>query len=146
MNHLVETFQINKLDELIGMEKYILQIDKWYSTLEKIFILSLEGNTGIGKSLLATLFLENKNYNILYFDISSIKSKNLIYDKIKESLCDQIVSSVKFSDCILNSIDNGVDTFIECGPNKILSGLVRRTDKTIKVISISEYSDLEVII
>lgn len=67
-------------------------------------------------------------------------------DKIKESLCDQIVSSVKFSDCILNSIDNGVDTFIECGPNKILSGLVRRTDKSIKVISISEYSDLEIVI
>ena len=52
MNHRVETFQINKLDILIGMEKYISQIDKWYSTLEKIFILSLEGNTGIGKSLL----------------------------------------------------------------------------------------------
>ena len=56
MNHLVETFQINKLDELIGMEKYISQIDKWYSTLEKIFILSLEGNTGIGKSLLLLYF------------------------------------------------------------------------------------------
>ena len=85
MEHLIETFKINKLDDLIGMEKYILQMNKWYSNLEKIFILSLEGNTGIGKSLLANLFLENKNYNIVYFDISSIKSKNLIYDKIKES-------------------------------------------------------------
>ena len=67
------------------MEKYILHMNKWYSKLNKVLILSLEGNTGIGKSTLATLFLEDKNYNILYFDISSIKSKNLIYDKIKES-------------------------------------------------------------
>ena len=111
MNHLIETFQINKLDELIGMEKYILQIDKWYSTLEKIFILSLEGNTGIGKSLLATLFLENKNYNILYFDISSIKSKNLIYDKIKESfktydVCSMLQNKKKKLAYIIDNMDS----------------------------------------
>ena len=85
MTHLVEFSQPNKLNDLIGMDKYISHMNNWYSKLHKIFILSLEGNTGIGKSLLANLFLEDKNYNILYFDISSIKSKNLIYDKIKES-------------------------------------------------------------
>ena len=85
MEHTVKSFEINKLDDLVGMEKYILHMNKWYSRLDKVLILSLEGNTGIGKSTIANLFLENKNYNILYFDISSIKSKNLIYDKIKES-------------------------------------------------------------
>ena len=83
MEHFVESLQINKLNDLIGMEKYISHMNKWYSKLDKVLILSLEGNTGIGKSTLA-LFLEDKNYNILYFDISSIKSKNLIYDKIKD--------------------------------------------------------------
>ena len=67
MTHLVESFQPNKLNDLIGMDKYISHMNNWYSKLDKIFILSLEGNTGIGKSILANLFLEDKNYNILYY-------------------------------------------------------------------------------
>lgn len=70
---------------MIGMEKYIQYMNKWYDNLNKIFILSIEGNTGIGKSSLAYLFLKNKNYNIIEFDVSSIKSKQSIFDKIKES-------------------------------------------------------------
>ena len=50
MTHFVQSFQPNKLNDLIGMEKYISYINKWYSNLNKIFILSIEGNTGIGKS------------------------------------------------------------------------------------------------
>ena len=72
MTQLIETFKVNKLNDLVGMERYITHMNTWFNNLSKIFILSLEGNTGIGKSLLATLFLEDKEYNILYFDISSI--------------------------------------------------------------------------
>ncbi len=142
MNHLVETFQINKLDELIGMEKYILQIDKWYSTLEKIFILSLEGNTGIGKSLLATLFLENKNYNILYFDISSIKSKNLIYDKIKESfktydVCSMLQNKKKKLAYIIDNMDSS--SLSKSDINELHSFFIK--NKTIRpVILIGKYN------
>ena len=74
MENTIKSEYPYKLDDLIGMDKYIIHMNKWYTTLDKIFILSLEGNTGIGKSILANLFLENKDYNILYFDISSIKS------------------------------------------------------------------------
>ena len=108
MTQLIETFKVNKLNELVGMERYITHMNKWFNNLSKIFILSLEGNTGIGKSLLATLFLEDKKYNILYFDISSIKSKNLIYDKIKESfktydICSMLQNKKKK---LANKIDN----------------------------------------
>ena len=62
---------------------------------------------------------------------------------IKDALVEQIVSSVRFQDCIVNSINKvGVDSFIECGPSKVLLGLVRRTDKSIDVKSISEFEDL----
>ena len=81
MNHSI----LNDLSDMIGMDKYIQYMNKWYDNLNKIFILSIEGNTGTGKSSLAYLFLKNKNYNIIEFDISSIKSKQSIFDKIKES-------------------------------------------------------------
>ena len=85
MNNSIELFKINKLDDLIGIDKYVSHMDKWYNNLKKLFILSLEGNNGTGKSILANLFLENKGYNVLYFDIATIKTKTHIFDKIKES-------------------------------------------------------------
>lgn len=142
MEHLIETFKINKLDDLIGMEKYILQMNKWYSNLEKIFILSIEGNTGIGKSLLANLFLENKNYNILYFDISSIKSKNLIYDKIKESfktydICSMLQNKKKKLAYIIDNMDSS--SLSKSDINELHSLFIKK--KTIRpVILIGKYN------
>ena len=111
MENTIKSEYPYKLDDLIGMDKYIIHMNKWYVTLDKIFILSLEGNTGIGKSILANLFLENKDYNILYFDISSIKSKNLIYDKIKESfrtydICSILQNKKKKLAYIIDNMDS----------------------------------------
>jgi len=142
MTHLIQSFQPNKLDDLIGMEKYISYINKWYSKLNKIFILSLEGNTGIGKSLLATLFLEDKNYNILYFDISSIKSKNLIYDKIKESfrtfdICSMLQNKRKKLAYIIDNIDSS--SLSKSDINELHSLFIK--NKTIRpVILIGKYN------
>ena len=55
MNHSIQSLQINDLNDLIGMDKYIIHMNKWHANLNKIFILSLEVNTGVGK-LLGTLF------------------------------------------------------------------------------------------
>ncbi len=63
---------------------------------------------------------------------------------IKDALVLQIVSSVRFQDCMQNAHQSlGVSNFIECGPGKVLSGLARRTDRALKVDSVSEYADLE---
>ena len=40
-------------------------------------------------------------------------------------------------------IKNGVTNFIEIGPGKVLSGLVKRIDKTINVCAINKVEDLE---
>ena len=40
-------------------------------------------------------------------------------------------------------INNGVNNFIEIGPGKVLSGLIKRIDKNVNVISINEYEDLD---
>jgi len=63
---------------------------------------------------------------------------------IKAALVRQIVSSVRFEECISRSIQSiQIDKFVECGPAKVLAGLVRRTDKSIETESVSEYCDIE---
>tara|TARA_B100001175_G_scaffold317689_1_gene335760 strand:- start:1340 stop:2533 length:1194 start_codon:yes stop_codon:yes gene_type:complete len=107
------SFQFDELNKLVGVEKYISHMDKWYSTLNKLFILSIEGNTGIGKSTLAELFLKDKNYNIIYFDISIIKSKNNIYDRINKSfrsydICSILNNKKQKTAYIIDNIESNV--------------------------------------
>ena len=40
-------------------------------------------------------------------------------------------------------LSEGVDTWIEIGPGKTLAGFMKRIDKTVKVINIAKYEDLE---
>ena len=64
-------------------------------------------------------------------------------DGIKEMLAAQMISSVCFWQSIEKMIDDGVDTFIEIGPGKSLSGFVKRISKEVKVINIDKVEDLE---
>lgn len=63
---------------------------------------------------------------------------------IKDCLVKQVVSSVRFEDCLRNAAaENSVSDFFECGPGKVLTGLARRTDRALNVTPVSEFSDLE---
>ena len=54
----------------------------------------------------------------------SLEKLSLSLNQLSQ-LAEQIVSSVRFQDCILASSQSlGVDAFIECGPAKVLAGLV----------------------
>lgn len=52
---------------------------------------------------------------------------------IKRQLIEQITSPVRFVECIESAASNGVTSGIEAGPKKVLSGLVRKIDKTVTV-------------
>jgi len=56
--------------------------------------------------------------------------------KIKENLKNQVTSSVLWVDCIKYMIGEGVDTFIEFGPRKVLAGMLKKINRNVKVISI----------
>ncbi len=55
----------------------------------------------------------------------------------------QVMSSVRFEDCIRYMVSQGVDTMIEVGPGKSLAGFVRKTVSGVKVYSIETSSDLQ---
>ena len=63
-------------------------------------------------------------------------------DKIKSLLIDQIENRVRWRESIMNMINKGVSHFIEVGPGKVLSGLVKRIDKNIKINTINSESDI----
>ncbi len=68
-----------------------------------------------------------------------VKSK----DDIKDLLIRQVSSSVLFEKSLRRMIDDGVDTFIELGPGKALSGFVKRIDKTKTILNIEDMASLE---
>lgn len=65
---------------------------------------------------------------------------------LNDILEDQIHSSVYFEDTIRYLIDNGVDTFVEIGPGKSLSGFVKRVNRKMNIYAVTDYpSFLEVV-
>ncbi len=66
-------------------------------------------------------------------------------DNIKDILANHIVSSVRFDKAIKRMKDEGIDTFVEIGPGKALSGFVKKELKgeEIRVFSVSDVKSLE---
>jgi len=62
--------------------------------------------------------------------------------KIKELLIKQITSRVNWRESIEYMINNGVNKFIEIGPGKVLTGLVRRINKDVNVFNINSIDDI----
>ena len=63
--------------------------------------------------------------------------------KIKNLLIEQIEKPVRWRESIVNMINLGCDKFIEIGPGKVLSGLVKRINRNVKLIPINNIDDLE---
>jgi [acyl-carrier-protein] S-malonyltransferase len=63
-------------------------------------------------------------------------------DAIKAALVKQVVSTVRWDDCMNGAIGLGVTEFYECGPGGVLAGLARRINRDAKVTSLAEYADL----
>ncbi len=75
--------------------------------------------------------------------IMNVTGDYLNIDSLPQLMKKQIESSVYFEDSIHKMIEDGINTFIEIGPGKVLSGFVRKIDRSKKVISINQLSDIE---
>jgi len=61
---------------------------------------------------------------------------------IKRLLIEQIEKPVRWREIVINMIDSKVEKFIEIGPGKVLSGLVKRINSNVKLIQINDLEDL----
>lgn len=64
-------------------------------------------------------------------------------DQVKSLLQQQIYSSVKWQQSVETMIENGVDTFIEIGPGKTLSGFLRKINKDMTALNIEKVEDID---
>ena len=84
-------------------------------------------------------FQDSKNVLISNVTAEEIFDK----DKIKSLLIDQIENRVRWRESIINMINKGVKHFIEIGPGKVLSGLVKRINKDVKINTINSEDDIK---
>ena len=84
-------------------------------------------------------FYDAKNVLISNVTASEILNKN----ELRKLLIDQIESRVKWRESVINMVSSGVNHFIEIGPGKVLSGLVKRIDKNVKINTINNESDIK---
>jgi [acyl-carrier-protein] S-malonyltransferase len=61
---------------------------------------------------------------------------------IKRLLIEQIESPVRWREIVINMINSKIEKFIEIGPGKVLSGLVKRINSNVKLIQINDLEDL----
>jgi [acyl-carrier-protein] S-malonyltransferase len=83
-------------------------------------------------------FQNSKNKLISNVTAKEISNK----EELKMLLIEQIEKRVRWRESIINMIDNGVNHFIEIGPGKVLSGLIKRIDKNVKINTINNESDI----
>ena len=95
----------------------------------------------MGKEIEKLEFKDPKNILISNVTAKEITSSSLL----KDLLIKQIESRVRWRESVILMIDKGVSQFIEIGPGKILSGLIKRTDKNIKVSAINHEEDIKLI-
>ena len=60
----------------------------------------------------------------------------------RELLIQQLTAPVKFTQAVRMLIEEGVTTFVEVGPGSVLSGLLKRIDKSVRTISVSDLKSL----
>ena len=64
-------------------------------------------------------------------------------DKIKLSLIKQLNSPLLWQDSIRKIIETGINTFVEVGPGRVLSGLIKKIDSSARIFNIEDMASLE---
>ena len=92
----------------------------------------------------------NKELNKLNFTegknklISNVTAKDILNtDELKNLLVKQIENRVRWRESVINMINRDINHFIEIGPGKVLSGLVKRINKEVKIDTINNLEDIK---
>lgn len=99
-------------------------------------------------------YMEEASNNILneLTDVKINKAKYPVYsnylgtiypENVKEAISTQVKSPVLWRKIVEDMIENSVDTFIEIGPGKVLSGLIKRINKDVNIYNVEDSKTLE---
>ena len=93
----------------------------------------------MNKELIETKF--SAPYNMIVSNVTAEPSNDP--EHIKKLLIEQIEKPVRWRESVINMIKQGSKKFIEIGPGKVLSGLVKRIDRNVDLIQINNIDDLK---
>ena len=96
---------------------------------------------GIQNQNLGTKLKFKKGNNSLISNITADEIFNA--DELKDLLIKQIENRVRWRESVINMINGGVKHFIEIGPGKVLSGLVKRINRDVKIDTINNQEDIK---
>ena len=97
----------------------------------------------------ATEIMKNEIEKVNFGDSKNILISNvtgeeiLNKDQLKILLIQQIENRVRWRESVVYMINKGINHFIEIGPGKVLSGLVKRINKDVKINTINSESDIK---
>jgi len=92
----------------------------------------------MNKELFNTNF--SRPNNMIVSNVTSLPSNDP--EKLRDLLIEQIEKPVRWRESIINMINLGNKKFIEIGPGKVLSGLVKRIDRNVELIQVNNINDL----
>ena len=88
--------------------------------------------------------VEIQKFTIPY--VTNVTAQNVTEtEQVKELLVKQVSSSVRWQQCVEQMISDGVDTFIEIGPGKTLTGFLKKINRNVKALHIEKTEDLEAV-
>ena len=64
-------------------------------------------------------------------------------DELRDALVRQVSASVRWSESMQLLVQQGIDTFVEAGPGKVLTGLMRQINRDVKMLNVEDAASLE---
>ena len=96
--------------------------------------------TEVMKKEIETVNFQDSNTSLISnVTASEIKDK----DELKKLLIKQVENRVRWRESVINMVEKNVDQFIEIGPGKVLSGLIKRINKSVKINTINKEIDIK---
>ena len=137
---IVVSGKINYLDKLISIlkENNIKSIKLPVSAPFHCSLMNKATNI-MSDELNKLNFIEGENKLISNVTANEISNTA----ELKELLVKQIENRVRWRESVINMIDSDVNHFVEIGPGKVLSGLVKRISKEVKIDTINNRGDIE---
>jgi [acyl-carrier-protein] S-malonyltransferase len=139
-SQIVLSGKINDLDQLIEILKKN-SIKNIKLPVSAPFHCSLMTNaTNIMSNEIKKLNFKDSNKKL----ISNVTAKEISNtSELKDLLIKQIENRVRWRESVVNMISNDINQFIEIGPGKVLSSLVKRINRDVKINNINSISDIE---
>ena len=86
----------------------------------------------LGEAIAATHF--SQPICPVYQNVNALPSTDI--NAIKKNLVDQLTAPVRWTQSVQNMVKDGAKTFTECGPGKVLQGLVKKIAPEVEVMSL----------